>query len=182
MPIVLDARSLFRGRVREVQVMLRPLTSKGHPIPCGFVSNPKATIICAHRGGPSLDHTSTWFNTSANEIQAQYHEIWYPKDGEHEWWLERAYFGLRRSLTALAKVEEILCIHSDPLCEDTDPLGSYKRGPHLHVSIPQSPVAKAHFPLNLGHLEEVLASCDDLSRAISLAIKVVHDEVVCRFG
>lgn len=67
-----------------------------------------------------------------------------------------------------------------PMCEEPDPLGTYKRGPHLHVSVAKSPIAHSHFSFYLGQLEEVLASCDDLSRAISLALKVVRDEVVAR--
>lgn len=96
--------------------------------------------------------------------------------------MERAYFSLRRIISPLAKVEEILCIHSDPLCCDAEPVGSYKRGPHLHVSIAQAPIPDAHFPLALGHLQHVLESCDALSQAMALAIRVVRDEVVSRFS
>ena len=181
MPVVLDAESLHKGRLGAVQVMLRPLGRAGHPVPCRFAPHPRMRIICGHGGGFGKDYKTIWFPTSSAAIQAQYHEIWYPQNGEQEWWMERAYFSLRRIVSALAKVEEILCVHSDPMCEDAEPTGSYKKGPHLHVIVPKSPIAKAHFPLNLGHLKYVLASCDNLSQAMSLAIQVVQDEVVNRF-
>ena len=180
MPVMLNVANLIPGRLKKVQAILRPLAKKGKPVPCNFVPNPRAKSICGHGGGPGQDHTNIWFPTSVNGIQGQYHEIWYPLGGEHEWWMERAYFGIRRVVRTLAKAEEILCVHSDPMCDVDDPVGSYKRGPHLHVSVAQSPIAKAHFPLNLGHLEDVLSSCDNLSQAISLAIKVVCDEVISR--
>lgn len=181
MSIFLHVKDLIHGRLRGVQVMLRPLGRAGRPVPCQFVPNPKCKIICAHGGGVWQDHTNVWFPTYASDIQGQYHETWYPQDGEQEWWMERAYFSLRRIVRALAKTEELLSIHSDPMCKEADPLGSYKKGPHLHVSVARSPIADAHFPLNLGHLEHVLASCDNLSQAMSLAIQVVRDEVIPRF-
>lgn len=181
MPVFLNVKDLFRGRLKGVQVMLRHLGYAGRPVPCQFVPNPRCKIICAHGGGTVQEHTNVWFPTCASGIQGQYHEVWYPQNGEQEWWMERAYFSLRRVVRAVMSTEELLCIHSDPMCKDADPVGTYKKGPHLHVSIARSPVADAHFPLNLGHLEDVLASCENLSQAMSLAIQVVRDEIIERF-
>ncbi len=181
MGIVLDVADLVRGRRKEVQAVLHPLAKKGRPIPCSFVPHPRAKVICGHGGSPDRNHRRIWFPTYANGIQGQYHEMWYPRNGECEWWLERAYFSLRRIVRTIHQVEIILCIHSDPMCDDPDPAGLYKRGPHLHVDLAQSPLPDAHFPLNLGQLEEVLSSCDNLSQAMSRAIKIVRDEVIPRF-
>ncbi len=183
MPVLLDIDKLLHGRLRAVQAMLKPLAQAGRPIPCAFVPTRKAEIskiICAHGGGHVEDYTNIWFPTNARGVQAQYHEVWYPREEESEWVLERAYFSLRRTFLEITKIEEILCLHSDPLCADPEPLGSYKRGPHLHVSLAPAPIGDAHFPLNLQQLNEVLASCDNLSESLALAICVIQHEIIAK--
>jgi hypothetical protein len=181
MSITLASRKLFNGRVRQVQKILRPLVGKSGQVACCIVGAGRGRVICGRTGGNVHDYEEVWFYTRKQDIQGQYHEIWYPGRDEQEWWLERAYFSLRRVISHVAQVEDILCIHSDPQCGEPEPVASYKRGPHLHVSLAKEPLLHAHFPLNRGHLAQVLESCDSLSEAMALAIKVVSDEVVSRY-
>ena len=181
MPIRLEDDEL-RRRVVRVQKMLQPLAGVGKQVACAFAPNPRCRIICGRPSGPIDDPTNRWFGTFARTVQAQYHEIWYPERREEHWWLERAYFGIREIINPVVRPKEILCIHSDPGCRDAEPLGSYKRGPHLHVSVGESPLTDAHFPLNLGHLQEILSTCGSLSEAMAAAIKVVCVEVLARMS
>jgi hypothetical protein len=181
MPITLDVKHLLSGRIRRVQRLLGPLAA--HPIGCCFVANPnvRAKVISGHPGGSGhTDHTALWFPTSAADIQGQYYEIWYPLRDEERWWLERAYFSLRRVVRPLAKEEHIICLHCDPSAQDDEPLRTYKRGPHLHVLCVEGPMRKAHFPLNMGHLGQVLTSVDSLTAAMQSAISLIAHEVILR--
>lgn len=120
-----------------------------------------------------------WFGTFCSAVQGQYHEIWTPDAGD-TWKLEKAYFSVRKMCRPLMKVQELVCIHSDPICNDKEPLGTYKRGPHMHFAIAQSPYSKCHVPLNLGDLQHVLASPNNLTEAMGEAIKIVINEVMTR--
>jgi len=182
MSVLLSADKLMHGRTREVQKMLRPFWQTGKPVSCDFAAHPKGRLITAPRTGTAQQHEGRWFATSSNSIQAQYHEMWYPQNGEREWVLARAYFSLRRVISSsLGSTEDILCIHSEPHWEAEGLPGLCKKGPHLHVSAAKHPIPKVHFPLTLGHIEQVMESCDTLSAAMSLALQVVQEEVVPRF-
>ena len=181
--LTLGVDRLVRGRIRQVQELLKPLVRARWPVPCCFVKNAavKGRIISGHAGGSAhSDHRSLWFPTFTSNVQGEYFEIWYPTDGEEQWMLERAYFTLRRVARPMATYQEILCVHCDPLATDGEPVRTYKRGPHLHVVVAETPVPDAHFPLNLGHLNEVLASIQSLTAAMRTAIEVVCNEVVSR--
>jgi hypothetical protein len=56
----------------------------------------------------------------------------------------------------------------------------YKKGPHLHIKAAEDPLPHAHFALNLGHLNDVLASVESLSDAMKDGILMLREEVLDR--
>jgi len=181
MPVALSVEQL-ETRIGTVQKLLKPLVGGKHAVPCCFVANPSVPgrILSGHPGGSGhTDHRALWFPTFIKTVQCQYFEIWLPSDGEKRWELERAYLSISRVIRQLGKREDILCVHCDPLTKDSDPLASYRKGPHLHVMLAQAPLPRAHFPLNACHLQQVLASVESLTNAMQSAIGIVCHEVIC---
>ncbi len=120
------------------------------------------------------------FRTGARGVWAQYFEVWSPEDvRQKSWTLNAAYLTIleldRNNNT------EILGIHCDPTDRSNEPISSFKRGPHLHVKCAREPLPKSHFPLNYGHLSDVLRDCNALTKALEDAIFIIRTEVLERF-
>jgi hypothetical protein len=178
---------LYEDRVNLIQEMLRPLLD-GETVHCQFVpgalGNNSRVISSQSRQAKRPENYHDWrFPIKlAPRIWFHYFEIWMLINNGRHCSLNRAYLHLY--IRNDRDLDPLLCVHSDPLEQPTDPDDEklrwqceFKRGPHLHVST-AGDLAHCHFPLNYGHLESVLSSIEDLTKAMADAIQVVRREVV----
>lgn len=182
MPTIVIAEDQLYHRPAAIRRLLRPLRA-GRDVPTQFYAGPvqRGKIIGAHEGALASSSYRNWhFRTFVREFWCQYFELWYLLQGKREWYLDRAYLNVFRLRAGPRVLEEFVCVHCDPDDDGAEPLRSYKRGPHLHVIRAEAPIPKSHFPLNLGHLKEVLVNVETLSRAIEQAVRVVCEEVLRR--
>ncbi|MFA4974268.1 MAG: hypothetical protein WC683_16800 [bacterium] len=185
--VVLAAEKLTH-RPNLLQKLLGRLRSAGkQPVLAVQFVKQKADggrAIAAHEGNASTTDYRDWrFRTAARDVWGQYFEIWKPLGSrQDEWYLHQAYLHLFRTEMPSHSLIEFLALHSDPNDETDEPVGSYKRGPHLHVTQSSEPLPHCHFPLNLGQLDQVLSSVDDLTLALESAIGVIAHDVLGRFG
>jgi hypothetical protein len=186
--IILPSAYLYSERISHVQELLRPLCD-GDTIHCQFVpgtSGSSKVISSKSRQAKTPDNYHDWrFPTkAAPRIWFHYYEIWNLIGVGRDCKINRAYFHLYIIDRPSQKFDQIICVHSDPDEQPADPSDEkltrqcrYKRGPHLHV-LTAGELAKCHFPLNLGHLDQVLSSIDDLTKALADAVEVVRNEIV----
>lgn|ERR1017187_4693453 len=184
MPVLISTpRDLFNLRVDEVKELIKPLRP-APAIHCQFYRHLHGggKILAAHDGMPPESDFQGWHcQTFAKSIWCQYYELWKPFDKGRQWYLDRAYFHLYKTNLAERKLEQFLCIHSDPNCTDPPPTNTFKSGPHLHILMAEEPIPRCHFPLNLGHLKSVLSSRLNLTSAFRDAIGVICEDVLIRF-
>jgi hypothetical protein len=181
--ITASARDLFTLRLGEVNELVQPLRPASR-IQCQFYryQHGGGKVLAAHDAErPDTDFQAWRCRTFVNEIWCQYYELWKPFNNERHWFLDRAYFHLYKANREERKLDQFLCIHSDPNCADPAPLNRFKSGPHLHILNSDAPIPDCHFPLNLGHLEAVLATRLSLTDAFRSAIEVICGDVLYRF-
>lgn len=181
--VTIAGKDLFSLRINTIQEMLAPL-KQGRQVACELVKTQErgGKVFAAHDGRALGGGFRDWsFRTFAPDLWCRYFELWRPGIGIDKWNLSRAYLTIAKIDRVSRCLEEVICIHCDPLDTSPEPVGSYKRGPHLHVEVADDPLPRAHFPLNFGHLEAVLSSPDDLTRALKQAVAIVVHEVVARF-
>lgn len=170
-----------RAHIRNLLADLRANQSQSPA--CDFYPGTEQDrkILAAHDGHIGGVHYRDWmFRTGAPAVWGQYFEVWSPEDArQHSWNLRAAYL----TILELGKDTrtEILGVHCDPADGSSEPMRSFKRGPHLHVKCAREPLPKSHFPLNYGHLNDVLRDAAALTKAIRNAIFVVRREVLERF-
>lgn len=172
-------RSDLGGRRMKIGRMLKPLHAN-RLVPCGVthVRFGHGIVLGAHDGrGKSRDYRDWHFRSEAKDVWCQYFEVWTDTDSRSRLSLACAYFTLFLINRENKKFEEVLCIHCDP-----DDRSDMKRGPHLHVTKADDPIPKCHFPLNYGHLDDVLTSIQTLHEAMRKAITMVAKEVIPRFS
>lgn len=187
--VSLATEDLFAHRPANVSRMLSPL--RGAPVACQAYSFKvgQSRVIAAHGGATNPEsYFGDWrFPTLARDIQAQYYERWRLVDRDRRADLDRAYLHVYRVNREKHALEELLCIHTDPLDETNDALLRYcKRSLHLHVTRADEPLPKCHFALNISHIrdhvEQLLSSPDTLTAAFGKAIELIRFEVLGRFG
>jgi len=139
-------------------------------------------VIAAHDGLPQSHFRDRWFSTFAEDIKAQYFELWQLTEDETSLKLMRAYLNISIFDRVSRQYEELLSVHSDPYELGKEPQCLYKRGPHIHVHQTAHPMPKCHFPMNYLELDRVLANVDNITEAIEKAVEVVKYEVVERFA
>ena len=173
-------------RLSMVRTLIRPLRPErnGHPVDAqGQIvftreGNGRKAVVTIKDTGSGLSYRDWFFRTSANLIRAQYFEIWISNESESEWQLCQACLHLFLVQSHDDPLEEILAIHCEPSLLATSDKLRFKRGPHVHLKAAKHPIGKAHFPLNLGHLEEVLSTIDNLGKALSDAVHIAQLEVI----
>ncbi len=186
--LTLPSSYLYTDRVGRVEELLRPLCD-GDTIHCTFVpgtpGNSKV-ISSLSRQAKTPDNYRDWrFPVrAAPKVWFNYFEIWNLLNNGRDCRLYRAYLHLYLIDKSAQKLEQIVCVHSDPDEQPTDPDDDkqrrqclYKRGPHLHI-MTAGELAHCHFPLNLGHIDQVLSTIDDLTKAIADAVEIVRHEIV----
>jgi hypothetical protein len=76
------------------------------------------------------------------------------------------------------KPDEFFALHCEPQEVADSHKSRMKRGPHVHVVRAGYPLSRAHFPLNLGHINEVLTTLSTLTAALNTAIQITQAEVI----
>lgn len=170
-------------RATQVQKLLRPLRKKD-PVACAVCREQfrNCKVIAAHDGMAQSGFRDWRFRTCAENIKAQYFELWMSTEDETKLKLTRAYLNIYTFDKDSRNFEKLLSIHSDPYEFGKEPHCLYKQGPHIHVQQARQPMPKCHFPLNYLELERVLSSVDNITEAFEKAIEVVHNEVLERFA
>jgi hypothetical protein len=193
-PVKMSIEDL-QSRGNDVRQMLIPIAAgkQGGPAwqPC---SGSSEFVIGVHDGSPSgSDYRSWTFATVRADMRAQYFERWlkFEERGRELWYLERAYLNIFKVDLASRELIEFLCLHCDPVAtadetlKETSPekytkllkQAYYKKHPHLHVSTADAPFPHAHIALQVGYIDQILASVDSLSEAIRHAVQMIRDEV-----
>jgi hypothetical protein len=181
--IISDVGILFTDRAPEVRNLLSPLLASQSRFHCGFEARKVngGRVLVAHDNTRIGESYRDWtFRTFAKNFWCKYFELWKQIGQTQEWYLERAYLTILRPDIPNHDFDEYLCIHCDPNDLSAEPFGSYKRGPHLHVEMAEAPIPDCHFPLNLGHLQEVLSSVNSLTEALRQAVEVLSHEFLAR--
>lgn len=182
MPFVLAKKNdLFSFRSATIREMLIPLKDPHRGVFCNFYRPQIAggKILAAHGGVNIETPFSEWrFQSFAIDIRCQYFELWKPKEVGRLWYLDKAYLNVFSINRSERKLEELLCLHCDPCDDSSEPLCFYKRGPHLHVKKAMPPIPKSHLALNRGHLDKVLSSIGELTKALKHSILMIRHEIL----
>ena len=127
------------------------------------------------------DYSNWRFATFHNKFRAVYYEIWLPTDikRQHEWYITKAYLNIYAIDRSTLEEKEYICLHSDPE-SDGHADAYYRKSPHLHIKTAEEPIPKAHIALANYHLEQILASEDNLFRAIAWGVELICDEILKR--
>ena len=184
--------SELNTRIRSIRELLLPLRQSGVTVACQICKHPYngCKVIAAHDGIEShhrmkiksVENFRDWhFQTFASNVMAQYFELWKPFDGDSKLMLYRAYLNVVVVNRETRNFDKLVSVHCDPCEVGETRQVLYKQGPHLHVQKAGSPIPKCHFPLNLGNLNKVLASVDNITNALKDAVTVVCDEVLLRY-
>lgn len=183
--VELPNKRMFDERPDSVRVLVRPLAL-----------NPQGLEIRwqPYKAGRQVlsvyDHFSRTrslrertFKTRVDGVLCQYLEHWLPDQSYATWHLEHACLHLFATEVSGDARHELMALHSEPQQPLTTHAGKAKGSPHVHLKIEQGrlkPLARSHFPLNYGHLDEVLQTIDTLHDALGDAVTIVVEEVLCR--
>lgn len=183
--IRLAVANLVPGRCSQVQSLLRPLRPRRNPVPCTFLISGSPTVKVIAAATPNQRHVAVgdlWFPSYVRKIHFRYHEAWRPLYTKEQWELTHVHLHLAYQEVGADLFVPILGLHCHPKSQEREPLNSYRVGPHLHIEKAEQPLPNCHFPLNLGHLGQVLESVDSLTDALKTAIGVICEEVVRRYA
>jgi hypothetical protein len=179
----LESQELFR-RGGDVCELLGPLTGSGASR-AGFdyrSSYGQVSLAAFSGPRPVSDSIDLWrFTTRVPTLRGSYFERWLPvNERRKRYFLDRGYLHLYVSTRMGAEPTEkqILALHCDPNEPEASKHWRYKRGPHLHISVAESPIPHSHFALNAFHLDSVLRSTENLSEAFGAAVKMLEDQVL----
>lgn len=184
--VVLSAQQLFTRRPKRVWQLLLPL-ARPQGLTCSFerVARGGGKALGVHQSArqPSTPAREWRFSTPVDGIEASYFEWWKPNPTADTFRLEQAYFTLFDTMRERAgRPLELIAIHADPCCTDGAPLGTYKRGPHLHIEVAPDPVPRCHIPLHLRHLPDVLTSVESLTSAFAEVFAVIQHDLFPRLA
>jgi hypothetical protein len=167
------------SRCTTVRNLLRPIL-RSQDISAGTVPSlgrRREITVAAWHFQNGVSYRDWFFNTRCRGIWGQYFEEWTTDADEGVWHMNQTCLHLFH-VTAPRIPEEIVALHCEPKQTDGSYESSLKRGPHVHVRADKNRLAHAHIPLNLGHLDATLASCDTLTDAIRVSIMVLAQEVI----
>lgn len=177
----IDAAAL-RDRSTDVKRMLRPLIHNRTVLVPEFVERVPCLTLAVKTGGSSLGHYSGWrFSTHIDGISASYYERWEPTNSTRRAYrFQRGYLHLFKKVGANQDATErkLVLLHCDPNEPAEAPHARYKQGPHLHFSAAGSPLSQSHIALNYSHLDEILSSFENLSKAWDNSIKLIDEQVL----
>jgi hypothetical protein len=181
-----------RRRITDVEVMLRPLRRPKKFKVCEYLEDRNIGYIFSSLD--EKDYTRRYSERRLKtdlipEIWFQYFEIWKPIDKGTHVILSQCCLHLFLTDVATKTLKPLVFLHCDPTFgsdfsdeerknEQKMRQCRHKQGPHIHIELAPYPIPRCHFPLNLGHLDGVLASVADLTMAMSAAAEILHYEVL----
>lgn len=176
--------SRITSRYDKIRRLLRPLRPTSRDVGCNLKKemHDGGRVVAAHDGLTTSSGEKWFFRTFVGDVWADYTELWLPCQNAKKLTLRKAYLHLHRPGDTKGSLKEFICVHCDPQEDENSPGGRYKKGPHLHIRAADQPLPKSHFPLNLGHLNQVLESVDALTTAMGDAVQVLADEVLNKFN
>jgi len=118
-----------------------------------------------------------FFRTPCRAIWGQYFEEWTTNADETVWHLSQTCLHLFHVETPRVPVE-IFALHCEPKETGDSFQASLRRGPHVHIRSDNNRLGHAHIPLNLGHIDAVLESCETLTIALRASIQLIAEEVI----
>jgi len=126
---------------------------------------------------PGQNFTSWRFQTTSQNITANYHEIW-NNFGKGRYFLERSYFHLYTLVEEDFVEDEYILLHCDASEPDDTPHGIYKQSPHLHIEVAKDPICKAHLALYNGRVNEVLKSRSSFNQALKDSVEMLNSQIL----
>lgn len=181
MSISISMRDIQK-RCRRIEALLSTLR-EGARLTCSIGSGggARSRVLVAHEGPlPRREAREIRFRLAGGRLWANYFEIWSASDESKQLDLFKAYLTLFRAAQE-GRADELIAIHCDPSEDGPEPATSYKRGPHLHVIAASDPIPRVHFALDLGQLELLLSSLDELETGWKRLVRMLKVEVVDRF-
>jgi hypothetical protein len=183
MPVTLEEAILASERPGAIRRFLAPLAPDA-----GVACNSPKSLIdggrvwAAHDGQIAGKEYRDWrFGTRYADIRCSYFELWKPSGSGRTWFLDRAYLTLFLTDRTTRQSRELLGVHSDPECEDPQPMRDFKKGPHLHVKHLVEPLPHSHFPLTIGYADHAIRSSVEMTRLLSEIANLLSVEVLNRF-
>jgi len=174
--IVISEQALA-SRGQRFRNMLMPLLKsqrQGGPAWRRYQLNFKTVVIATSEIRRGENYNEWFFSTFWREYLGNYYEVWIRSDNT-SWYLEKAYLHIFRG------EQSYFCLHCDPEAVDSQGIKAcYKQSPHLHIKTPDSLIPKAHIALAHGYVNEILASEENLFKAMRLGVDLLCDEILSR--
>ena len=164
-------------RGARVQELLRPISRRATgPAWTRQSLGTSHVIIGTHDEARPSSHYRDWrFTVDARRHHAMYFEAW-RMEARNRFVLEKAYLNLYEKIET--SEIEIVCLHCDPSLPPEADHAIYKRGPHVHMAIAESPYDSVHIALRGPDLVPVLRSMDALHSALAWGIEMIRDEIL----
>ncbi len=167
------------SRAKDIRTLLSPIAKVATGPATKTRSTPGTFIIATYDGSlPQSDFRDWRFKVYVNNMSAGYFEVWKDPERKGKWHLEKAYLHIYTMVPELRDEKEFLCLHCDPNESEEDKHYFYKVGPHIHIKQADSPIPHSHIALNRSHLPEVLSSIDTLTKAFSLGVNMIKEQVL----
>lgn len=186
--IVIDNQQLFDGsRADQAAKLVAPLARKKAILQPAWLQHPTGKVLSLADQFTSVrrDERQRHFSTRIDSLYCQYFELWRSEDQGRNWFLEQANLHLLGGGTGRGDLAELVMIHAEPETATDTYSGRAKAGPHLHMKVDSGRLrvlAKAHIPLNLCHLDEVLGDVSQLDAAMASAVIILGNDVLDRFS
>ena len=174
--IIINEQALrSRGsRFRNLLMPLRKFPQQGGPASKSYQLDYKTVVVAVSEIQQGLSYREWYFPTFLRGYLGNYYEVWMRCDNI-SWYLEKAYLQIFRG------DQSYFCLHCDPEAVDSQGIKAcYKQSPHLHITTPESLIPKAHIALAHGYVNEILASEENLLRAMRLGVDLLRDEILSR--
>jgi hypothetical protein len=177
--VYLEEKDLIK-RESKLRLLLEPISTHNSGPASKRVSRKGEIIFGLYDGSFSdIDYRDWRFDTYKKQYSGMYFEKWcYAEESEKNWYLERAYLSLFKIEKYPPTEKEYVALHCDPFEPKESKHFFYKVGPHIHIIQAEQPLPHAHIPLNRCHLDEVLNSIDDLSRALEKGIEMLKEQIL----
>jgi hypothetical protein len=178
MKIVISEPELAR-RSREIRRILAPISKVDSGPATKPISSQGVYIIATYDGCyPTVNFRDWRFRLKKKNLSAGYFEVWKDPLRDGKWHLEKAYLHIYEVNPGTRGENELICLHCDPSESVTADHYCYKVGPHIHINNAPQPFPHSHFALNRCHLPEILSSLSALTKAFSMGIDMIKDQVL----
>lgn len=181
MPQIKITESDLWSRGTDFSLLLAPLRKNldGGPAWIYKTQQGLQVSLYACEKGASHSHEDLRFSTFNSNFYAAYYETWLPSDLRKPkyWYLEKAYLNIYQLNRSKRTEREYLCLHSDP--EETNYKNpDYKRCPHFHIKVAETPIPHAHLALSHGFIDHVMLSHDNIFHVFHQGIELICDEIL----